>query len=102
MIPGTASYTNPMKLYEYMAVGKAVVAPDQPTVTEVVTHGENVYLFTSQDADSLAGALETVINSPDLRERLGANAAALAPDFTWERRGELMQGEMQKMLVLNG
>lgn len=91
IMPATNDYGNPMKVYEYMAMGKVVVAPDQPTITEIATHGENAYLFPREDVSAMAAALRTLIADPALRSRLGANGQALAAQHTWRKRAEALQ-----------
>lgn len=91
IMPATNDYGNPMKVYEYMAMGKVVVAPDQPTITEIATHGENAYLFPREDVSAMAAALRTLIADPALRSRLGANGQALAAQHTWRKRAEYLQ-----------
>lgn len=65
---------SPMKLLEYMAMGRAVVAPSLPNVTDVVTHGENGWLFPPDDAAGLHEALRTLAADAELRQRLGSAA----------------------------
>jgi glycosyltransferase involved in cell wall biosynthesis len=91
IMPATNDYGNPMKVYEYMAMGKVVVAPDQPTITEIAAHGENAYLFPREDVVAMAAALRTLIADPALRSRLGANGQALAAQHTWRKRAESLQ-----------
>jgi glycosyltransferase involved in cell wall biosynthesis len=67
---------SPMKLLEYMAAGKAVVAPDLPNLRDVVTPGTNGMLFDAGSAEALAGALAQLAAAPLLREQLGTAARA--------------------------
>ncbi len=94
IMPATNEYGNPMKVYEYMALGKAVMAPDQPTITEIVTHGQNAYLFEKENIDSMAAALTTVIEDNALRTRLGEQAGKDAVLHTWHNRAETLQDAM--------
>jgi glycosyltransferase involved in cell wall biosynthesis len=83
-----AWYTSAIKLFEYMAAGRAILATDLPAVTEVVRHGESALLAKPGDAASLAEGLARLIDDPELRATLAANAARLAPEYTWGRRAE--------------
>ncbi len=87
IIPATNDYGNPMKLYEYMALGKAVIAPNQTTVTEIATHGLNAYLFAPENIIELSLALERLASDPALRNLLGVNGSKLAAEHTWRKRG---------------
>jgi glycosyltransferase involved in cell wall biosynthesis len=65
---------SPMKLLEYMAMGKPVVAPDLENLRDVLTHGANGLLFVDGDRASLAEALRTLAGDASLRRRLGEAA----------------------------
>jgi len=86
VLPNSATFNSPMKLFEYMAMGKAVVAPRVPAIAEVLRHGETGLLFEPGSADSLRGELERVIASPDLRLALGRNAReCVLRRHTWQK-----------------
>ena len=66
VLPATSDYMNPMKVYEYLAAGVAVVAPNQRAVREVVGEVfpgdvggglESIAWFTPGSAPELAGAI---------------------------------------------
>lgn len=83
--PAATSYASPLKLFEYLALGKAIVAPRQPNLSEVIRDGENGLLFEPGDRVSLFRVLEQVIGDPELRNHLG-NSARLTigqNDMTW-------------------
>lgn len=67
---------SPMKLLEYMAMGKAVVAPDLPNIRDIVTDGQTGLLFGPGRADLLDRAI-TQLADGHLRQRLGQAARAL-------------------------
>jgi len=94
VMPATNDYGNPMKIYEYMALGKPIVAPDQPTITEIVRHGHDGYLFERENIDALATALLKLVNDPDLCQRLGKEAARSAENHTWLKRAEKLTGAL--------
>lgn len=97
IMPATNSYGNPMKLYDYLALGKAIVAPDQPTITEIVTDGETALLFAPENIPAMAQTLERLIRDEALRTRLGAQAAAAAPQHTWLQRGEQLFAALERI-----
>lgn len=99
VMPATNTYGNPMKVYEYMALGKAVVAPDQETITEIATHEQDILTFPPEDKDALAATLKRLLDDPALRARLGQNAArAIAEDHTWTKRGAVLLTEIERVL----
>jgi len=81
-----ANETSPMKLFEYMCAGRAIIASDLPSTREVVRHGESAYLVPPSDPVVLAAALLALRDDPALRQKLGANARALAANYTWQTR----------------
>ncbi len=67
-------YASPMKLLEYMAMGKAVVAPRLPNIQDFIDEGVDGALFAPGDAGDLGLTLSRLAHDVDLRERLGRNA----------------------------
>jgi glycosyltransferase involved in cell wall biosynthesis len=74
VLPNSETFNSPMKLFEYMSMAKAVVAPGVPAVAEVVVDGRNGLLFEPGDAASFQAALRRVITDAALRERVGRAA----------------------------
>lgn len=101
VMPATNDYGNPMKLYEYMALGKAIIAPLQPTITEIAAHGEDSYLFKAEDISSLASAMHTLVSNPDLVLRLGHCGAKRASEHSWNKRAQVLQDAMFGVLKNN-
>lgn len=100
IMPATNSYGNPMKIYEYMALGQAVLAPRQETITEIVTHAQDAYLFEPENVGAITEALERVIVDGELRHRLGQSAAQQAIHFTWEARAKSLEAAIGKIREL--
>ncbi|GAN77663.1 glycosyltransferase family 4 protein [Acidisphaera rubrifaciens] len=83
--PRVVAYASPLKIFDYMAAGRAIVAPDQPNIREVLRHEGTALLFDPASPASMwASVLRLVADAP-LRERLGraARAELLARDYTW-------------------
>lgn len=74
VLAGSTPYASPLKLYEYLAAGLAVVAPDQENLREVLRDRENALLFAPGDAAALAAALAELQRDAPLRARLGGRA----------------------------
>jgi glycosyltransferase involved in cell wall biosynthesis len=64
---------HPKALIEAMSCGLAVIGADSPGIRELITHGENGWLCETS-ADSLLGALNTLLGNEGLRQKLGKNA----------------------------
>jgi glycosyltransferase involved in cell wall biosynthesis len=72
--PAVVAYASPLKLIEYLALGKAIVAPDQPNIAELLNHDVNALLFEPGDAAGLERSLARLAHEPALRQRLGDGA----------------------------
>jgi glycosyltransferase involved in cell wall biosynthesis len=85
VIPRAVPYASPLKLFEYMAAGKAVVAPRQANILEVVTEDLDALCFTPEKSEELLALLLRVARDPALRGSLGAAArnTITAGEFTW-------------------
>jgi len=79
---------SPMKLFEYMAAGKAIVATRTGQIEEVIQHGCNGLLVDAGAPDQMADTLVDLLNCPGQREMLGKNARRTAQEHhSWERFG---------------
>jgi glycosyltransferase involved in cell wall biosynthesis len=78
VLPETSFYACPLKVIEWMAAGKAVVAPRHGPLGEVLVDGEEGLLFPPRDLGALVAAVVRLVDRPALRRRLGAAAAARA------------------------
>jgi glycosyltransferase involved in cell wall biosynthesis len=84
-------FTSPLKLFEYMAAGRPIVASDLPAFREVLVPGETAVLVPPGDPAALADGLRSVIADPALGARLAAAARAAVRDYTWDRRAERLE-----------
>ncbi|WP_456441587.1 glycosyltransferase family 4 protein [Caldithrix abyssi] len=82
--PHATPYSSPMKILEYMAMEKAILAPDMENIRDILRDGENALLFKPDDARSLKEKLLLLIQNEDLRRRLGKTARRdVVQKFTW-------------------
>lgn len=92
ILPNTAKievslrFTSPLKLFEYMASGKPIVASRLPSITEILTDGETGYLCNPDDSENLAMVINRVLQSPDQAARIALNAQKYAQQFDWQHR----------------
>jgi glycosyltransferase involved in cell wall biosynthesis len=87
-IDRTARWTFSLKLYEYLAARRPVVASAIPSLAGMLSDGENALLVPPDDADALAAAIERLLADPVLTARLCTNGYALVSRCTWDRRAE--------------
>jgi glycosyltransferase involved in cell wall biosynthesis len=82
----TTAARSPMKLFEYMAAGKAIVAPTLPNVEKVLTHRLNGLLVPPDDPLELAKAFCELLKNSTLRANLGREARKKAvEEHSWDR-----------------
>lgn len=87
----SSTYTSPLKLFEYMASGRPIVASDLPALGEVLRHGENALLVPPGDARACADAILSLVHDGALARRLASAALADVRDYTWDRRAERLE-----------
>jgi glycosyltransferase involved in cell wall biosynthesis len=83
--PQVVAYASPLKIFDYMAAGRAIVAPDQPNIREILADEQTALLFDPADPAALWQAIARLIADAALRDRLGAAARAELErrDYTW-------------------
>jgi glycosyltransferase involved in cell wall biosynthesis len=79
-------YTSPLKLFEYMALGKPIVSADVPAIRSVLTSGESALLVPPGDVAALAAAVRQLMEQPALATRLGEQVRQLAQQYSWQAR----------------
>jgi glycosyltransferase involved in cell wall biosynthesis len=84
----SARYTSPLKVFESMAAGRAIVASDLPSLRERLAHDSDAWLVRPDDAGALADGLQRVLGDAALRERLAAALQARAAAHTWDARAQ--------------
>jgi glycosyltransferase involved in cell wall biosynthesis len=84
--PAVVDYASPLKLFEYMALGRPVVAPAQPNIMEILTDGQDALLFDPQDPQALGRAVERLCRDAGLRRRIGEAARRTIESrcLTWD------------------
>lgn len=85
LVPAINAYASPLKLFEYLAAGLAVIAPDQPNLREVLTDGQNALLVPAGEVTAMEAALTRLVGDAPLRAALGhaARETITAHDLTW-------------------
>ena len=82
-------YTSPIKLFEYMASGKPIIAADLPSIREVLGERAGI-LFRAGESDALAESIAAVLCSPESATKLGEEAQREAEDYSWDARAQLL------------
>ena len=82
---GTPFFGSPTKLFEYMAMGKGIIASDLDQIGEVLEHDQTALMVEPGNAESLMLGLKTMIDNPEKGKRLGEAARREAvAKYTWK------------------
>jgi glycosyltransferase involved in cell wall biosynthesis len=89
VIPDTVTdaTASPLKMFEYMALGRAIVAVDRPALREVLSPGAAEF-FRPGDAADFMRALRVVADSEEYRQSLARRAQECAGGYSYARRAE--------------
>lgn len=88
--PSAPEYACPMKIIEYMAMGKCIVAPAQPNIQEILVDGETGHLFQPGNEASFREALQGLLTDSRTRNALGAqaNRSVLDRGYLWHENAK--------------
>jgi glycosyltransferase involved in cell wall biosynthesis len=83
----TAEVCSPMKMFEYMAAGRAILTSDLPVLREVLDEAKAVFSPLEQ-AEAWELALSGLLTNPEKRLALGRNARSAVEQYSWVKRAE--------------
>ena len=90
---------DPIKVLEYMALGKPAVTIDTPRMRSLFQAGEEVLLYPPEDAAALAAVLREALADPARAARVGeAGAALVRRRYTWGHHAEELEAVFQEVL----
>ena len=91
----------PIKLFQYLAAGRAIVAGDLPDTAELLTHDQNSVRIRPDDAAALAAAVSSLVADPARRDRLGARARERSATLTWDARaGRILEFIRERLAMM--
>jgi len=82
------AYTSPLKLFEYMAAKRPIVAGELAVLREVLMHEDNCLMVPAANPAALITAVERLLQDEALAARLAARAYAQVRQYTWEKRAQ--------------
>ena len=98
----TVEWMSPLKMFEYMAAGRAIVASDLPAIKEVLTHGSDAWLCAPDSGGTLAQAVKILMEDPGLAHDLGVKARDRVERYSWDSRvRSIMEFARQRQAQLN-
>jgi glycosyltransferase involved in cell wall biosynthesis len=88
----SAAVASPMKMFEYMAAGRAIVSSDLPVIREVLDEQSAVFCRPGEAGDWRL-VIESLLEDVSHRARLGQQAKLKVQDYTWVTRAQrIMNG----------
>ena len=98
--PGVYEPGSPLKLFDYGAAKRPVVAADQSSVTEIITHHESGLLFRSGSAEQFAEMASKLIKAKQLQDKLGRNLYRLVKaNYTWKKAGRRIEKKLKQVVI---
>jgi len=89
----------PIKVLEYMAAGRPLIASNMPIVRELVREDVDALLFSPNDSDDLARQVLSLLNNIELSKRLAASASErVLTKFTWHESQKKLVKVYEKLL----
>lgn len=86
---GERFFGSPTKLFEYMAMGKPIIASDLEQIGEIIIHEFNGLKFTPGNSQELADLILRIFNDRELGLKLGKNAREnVIRNFTWKNNAK--------------
>lgn len=88
----------PIKTFQYLQAGRAIVAPDLPDCREILHHEQNALLVKPDHIEEAVDAIELLLNDKLLRNRLAQNAHADGKLYTWLARSKQVSSFLCRVL----
>lgn len=92
-----SEFTSPLKLFEYMAAGCALVVSDLPVFREILGPDDAAW-FPAGDARRLAEALRSLAADPARAEVMGRRMQELVLNYSWEARAKKLSGLFARLI----
>ncbi|HEX9652481.1 MAG TPA: glycosyltransferase family 4 protein, partial [bacterium] len=95
-------YFSPLKLFEYMAAGKAVLASDIGQISEIIQDEHNGLLYDPVKVDELFEKASALVENLELRNRLARNGRSkMVACYSWENNARNVATVLESALSLN-
>ncbi|NSW88943.1 glycosyltransferase family 4 protein [bacterium] len=85
-----SEYSSPIKLFEYLASGKPIIASNLPAISKILSNEKDCLLVNPDSFEDLNAALNKLMDDDDLIDTISQNSLKLSKHFTWENRAKKM------------
>lgn len=94
--PAVVPYASPLKLFEYLVMEKAIIAPASMNIMEILADGSNAILFDPEEKFALKKAIQKLVDNESLRIKLAKNAKLTIVEkrLTWDENAKKVCGEI--------
>lgn len=93
---GSPFFGSPTKLFEYMAMGRGIVASNLDQIGEVLSHEKTAILVEPNDPEALAQGMAKLLGDEGLRKKLGIAAREeVIKKYTWQLHVERILNALQ-------
>ncbi|MBI2482128.1 MAG: glycosyltransferase [Candidatus Vogelbacteria bacterium] len=89
-------YTSPLKLFEYMASNRPIIASDLPSIREILDN-DNAFLVPADEVTILANAIKQTLENEDLARAKASKAKLDVTNYTWDKRAERIKRYLQTL-----
>ena len=98
---GSPFFGSPTKLFEYMAMGKGIIASNLDQIGEILEHNQSAWMVKPGDVESLMLGMKTLIDDSSTRNRLGLKArAAVVSQYTWKEHTRKITNKLIDILSI--
>lgn len=89
ILPDSNDYGSPMKLFEFMAMGKGMIAPDFSPIAEVVRDNATSWLFPASNKQACIDKVFEIVNDREAHQEVGKNARTyIENERQWKHNAE--------------
>lgn len=93
-------YTNciyPIKLFEYLAMGKPVIASNLDGIKKIINDGKNGFIVDFKDSTNIVRIIEKIISEDERVRQLSENARKTALEYSWDNINKKVNNEIKYM-----
>lgn len=88
-------YTSPLKLFEYMASERSIIAPRLPSFLDIL-NDSNAFLTEPDNAEDLADKINFALENKEQSDKIALRAFSDVKNYTWKKRGKRIMSFINK------